>query len=149
MSDTLSADERNQILTACQRLSLDYCHYADHCQMNAFSELFGDEGELVVAGASTVGAKAIYKNLTSTPRGEMQSIHAITNLRLDVVSATEAKGVVYITAYVAAKKDGVGSAAVITPMAVGQYEDVYKKTADGWRFARRAFSPLIAAAPPA
>jgi len=147
MSDTLSAAARDEILTACQRLSLDYSHYADHGQMDAFSELFGDEGELVVAGVSTVGKAAIHKNLTSAPRGEMQSIHAITNLRLDVVSPTEAKGVVYITAYVAPKKDGVGSAAVIAPMAVGQYEDVYRKTADGWRFARRAFSPLIAAAP--
>jgi hypothetical protein len=147
VSDTLSADARNEILSACQRLSLDYSHYADHGQMDAFSELFGDEGELVVGGVATVGAKAIYKNLTSTPRGEVQSIHAVTNLRLDVVSPTEAKGVVYITAYVAAKKDGVGSAPVIAPMAVGQYEDVYRKTSDGWRFARRAFSPLIAAAP--
>lgn len=138
--------DRAQILAACERLSLDYSHYADLGRMEDFAALFAEDAELVVAGASTKGRAAILKSVTSTPRGAVQSIHAISNLRIDVISPTEAKGAVCITAFMAPKKDGSATMAEIVPAAVGEYLDVYRKTADGWRFARREFVPMVTAA---
>jgi hypothetical protein len=150
LSETLTAapshDERSQILAACERLSLDYSYYADTGRMDVWSELFAEDAELVVGGVTQSGRAAILKSV-SGPRGEIQSIHAISNVRIDVVSATEASGSVYITAYMAPKTGGSATMAPIAPAVVGIYEDVYRKTADGWRFARRAFSPLISGPP--
>jgi ketosteroid isomerase-like protein len=144
MSRTLTAAERAEILAACERLSLDYSHYADLGQMETWSQLFAEDAELVVRGASTKGRAAILKSV-SGPRGQVRSIHAINNLRIDVLGPDEATGVVYITAYMAPKADGVAAMAQIAPAAVGEYRDVYRKTADGWRFARREFVPLVLA----
>jgi hypothetical protein len=146
LSETLSHDERARILAACERLSLDYSYYADLGQMETWSQLFAEDAELVVGGVAQSGRAAILKSV-SGPRGEIQSIHAISNLRIDVVSATEAVGSVYITAYMAPKTNGAATMATIAPMVVGIYEDAYRKTADGWRFARRAFRPLISGPP--
>jgi uncharacterized protein (TIGR02246 family) len=143
---SVTAAERAEIEAACERLSLDYSHYADLGQMESFAALFAEDAELVVAGATTRGRAAILKSVTGTPRGAIQSIHAINNLRIDVSSPTEAKGVVYITAFMAPKKDGAATLAEIRPAAVGQYVDVYRKTGEGWRFARREFVPSVTAA---
>lgn len=150
MSETLTAalshDERSQILAACERLSLDYSYYADTGRMDVWSELFAEDAELVVGDVAQCGRAAILKSV-SGPRGEIQPIHAISNVRIDVVSATKAAGLVYITAYMAPKTKGSATMATIAPVVVGVYEDAYRKTADGWRFARRAFSPLISGPP--
>jgi hypothetical protein len=145
VTETLpSPDERRRILAACERLSLDYCHFADLGQMQAWSELFAEDAELVVRGVAQVGRAAIHQSVSGS-RGAVQSIHSITNLRLEVVGASEARGEVYITAYRAPKTDGAASMVTIAPSVVGRYDDVYRKTAEGWRFARREFVPLIAA----
>jgi hypothetical protein len=133
--------EASAIHSACTRLSLDYCYFADQGLMQPFSELFAADGELIVGGQATVGPAAILKSLGGA--AEVQTVHAISNVRIDVRGATEAAGTVYVTAYVAPKTDGGATMGQITPMAVGRYEDVYRKTADGWRFARRAFVPMI------
>jgi len=146
LSGTLSQDERARILAACERLSLDYSYYADTGQMEVWSQQFAEDAELVVAGVAQSGRAAILKSV-SGPRGEIQSIHAISNVRIDVVSATEATGSVYITAYMAPKTNGSATMATIAPAVVGVYEDAYRKTADGWRFARRAFRTLISGPP--
>jgi hypothetical protein len=138
----LSHDERSQIVAACERLSLDYSYYADAGRMDVWSELFAEDAELVVGGVAQCGRAAIIESV-SGPRGEIQSIHAISNVRIDVVSATKAVGLAYITAYMAPKTKGSATMAAIAPAVVGIYEDAYCKTADGWLFARRAFSPLI------
>jgi hypothetical protein len=73
----------------------------------------------------------------------MASVHKLHNIRIDVVNANEARGTVGVSLFVAPKKDGVGTAKDIAPVIVGNYQDVYKKTAEGWRFASRAFAPVI------
>jgi len=145
MSDTATLNESvvQSIRSACERLSLDYCYHADRKEMVAWSELFAEDGEIVLFGASHVGRAAILASVQGA--ADTQSVHAVSNFRIDVISATEAVGLVYIVAYVTPKKNGVGTMTRIAPMVVGQYEDRYRKTAEGWRFARRAFVPLIVA----
>jgi hypothetical protein len=61
-----------------------------------------------------------------------------------VVSETEAASTAYVTVWVG--DTAAPPPAVIAPFLVGIYRDSYRKTASGWRFAKRVFEPLIAKA---
>ncbi len=144
----LSALERLEIREACERLALDYSFLADGQRMDEFSELFAEDGELVLFGQTHRGPAGIRAALGAGRGGSALTVHAITNHRIDVVSADEATATVYITVYAGQRKDGgPAQAERIAPMMVGAYHDAYKRTAAGWRFAKRAFEPLIAPPP--
>jgi len=144
----LSALERLEIREACERLALDYSHLADTGQLEAFSRLFADDGDLVIFGQTFTGPAAILKAVGAGRSPTAMSVHAISNLRIDVTSEDTAEGTIYILAFTGEKKDG-GPATVarIAPAMVGVYHDRYRRTASGWKFARRAFEPLIATQP--
>ncbi len=144
----LSALERLEIREACERLALDYSHLADTGQLDAFSRLFADDGELVIFGQTFTGPTAILKAVSTGRNPAAMSVHAITNVRIDVTRADAAEGTIYILAFTGEKKHG-GPVSVprIAPAMVGIYHDAYKRTPGGWKFARRAFEPLIATAP--
>ena len=140
----LSPAQRRDIATACERLSLDYSHYADTGLKDRFAELFATDGELSFFGQAFRGRAAIRAALGE---GESApSLHCVSNIRVEVLSDEAAEGTAYVTAYMKAP----GAPAEITaiaPAVVGIYRDAYRLTADGWRFARRAFEPFLAAAP--
>ena len=54
----LSALERLEIREACERLALDYSFLADGQRMDEFSELFAEDGELVLFGQTHRGPPA-------------------------------------------------------------------------------------------
>jgi hypothetical protein len=139
--------ERLEIREACERLALDYSFFADGGQMDEWSHLFAEDGELRLFGQTHVGPAAI-RAAVGVGRGpEALSVHAITNHRIDVLSESEAEGTVYIVLFAGERKDGGPAApAQINPAMVGTYHDAYKRTAAGWKFARRAFKPSIAPA---
>ena len=150
MSDVataLSPLQRLEVREACERLALDYSFFADSQRMDEWSELFAEDGELVLFGQTFTGPAAIRAAVGAGRGASGLSVHAITNHRIDVVSDSEATATVYIIVYGGERK-GVGpaQAASIAPMMVGIYHDAYRKTAAGWKFARRAFEPLIATA---
>jgi hypothetical protein len=143
----LSAVERLEIREACERLALDYSFFADNGRMEEFSQLFAEDGELRVFGQVFTGPAAIFAALGAGRGGSAFSVHAITNQRIDILSAEAAEASVYILAFGGERQDGKAPAvARIAPSVVGTYHDAYKKTATGWKFARRAFEPLITTA---
>lgn len=150
MSDvatTLSPLQRLEVREACERLALDYSYLADNQRMDEWSNLFADDGEMVMFGQTFRGPAAIRAAVGAGRGAAALSVHAITNHRIDVVSQTEATATVYIIVYAGERKDGGPAAApAIAPAMVGTYHDAYRKTAAGWKFARRAFEPLITTA---
>lgn len=144
---SLSALQRLEVREACERLALDYSFFADAKRMEEWSELFAEDGELVLFGQTYRGPAAI-RAAAGAGRGPAAfSVHAITNHRIDVLSEDAAEASVYIIAYGGERKDGGPPAhAKIAPMMVGTYHDAYRRTPAGWRFARRAFEPLITTA---
>ena len=152
MSDTataLSPLQRLEVREACERLALDYSFFADTQAMEAWSNLFAEDGELVLFGQTFRGPAAIRAAVGAGRGPNALSVHAITNQRIDILSEDRAEGTVYILAFAGERKDGKPAAvAQIAPSAVGIYHDAYKKTPTGWKFARRAFEPLIVATPP-
>ncbi|WP_293676898.1 nuclear transport factor 2 family protein [uncultured Phenylobacterium sp.] len=143
MSTTLdlSPAVRRDIADACERLVLDYAHFADHGQMEDWAKLFAEDGELHLFGQVHKGRKAIQGAIGggAAPSSTPGSMHVTTNFRLDVASETEASATAYVAAYVKAPGAAAGS---VTPVAVGIYRDRYRRTAEGWRFAQRAFEPF-------
>jgi len=143
MADTVSAADRMAIEHACHRLALDYSHYADNQQMEAWSNLFADDAEMVLFGETYKGRGKILGAVNAPDRPQNASFHSISNFRIDVLSPSEAKGTVGVTVFAAPKSEGPAQLKVLEPMIVGIYHDTYKKTAEGWRFARRAFQPTF------
>jgi hypothetical protein len=149
-SDTavaLSPVQRLEIREACERLALDYSFFADSQRMDEWSELFAEDGELVLFGRTFRGPAAIRAAVGAGRGAAALSVHAITNHRIDVVSEDEATASVYIIVYSGERQDGgPATAPAIAPAMVGTYHDAYRRTPAGWKFARRAFEPLITTA---
>jgi hypothetical protein len=142
----LSPLQRLEIREACERLALDYAHFADNGQMDAWSRLFAEDGELHLFGQVHVGPAAIRAAVGDGRPPEAFSLHVTTNHRIDITGEDAAEGTAYIIAFTGERTPGApASVAQIAPAAVGVYRDAYRRTPAGWRFARRAFEPIIVA----
>ena len=147
VTDALSPAQQADITRACERVAQDYCFFADSSRQEDLSKLFADDGEMHLFGQVNVGPAAIEKALGAAGGGgQIRSIHSMTNHRIDVVSEAEANGTAYVTVFVADKS--AAAPAAIAPLMVGIYHDTYRKTPAGWRFAKRAFEPVVTAASP-
>jgi hypothetical protein len=140
---TLSPATEAEIKTACQRIALDYSFFADSGRMDELAALFAEDGEFDLFGQTHKGPAAIAKAFGGNGAGSTVSVHSVSNHRIDVVSASEARSTAYVTVFVG---DKAAPSAQIAPFIVGVYHDTYKKTAGGWRLARRSFEPLISRA---
>ncbi len=143
MAATLSSAKRIEIKEACERIALDYCFYADNSRPEDLAALFAEDGEFHLFGEVHVGPAGVLKGLSGRD-DQVVTVHSVSNHRIEVVSASEARSSAYVTVFVGDKS--VPPPAVISPFLVGVYHDTYRETAAGWRFARRAFEPLIAKA---
>jgi hypothetical protein len=141
LDSRLSPTQEIEVRTACERIALDYAFYADGARRADLASLFAEDWEFHLFGKIHVGPAAVLESLNATPAGTVSSIHSLSNHRVEVISETEARGTAYVTVFVFDKT--APAPAVITPVIVGAYHDVYRKTETGWRFARRRFEPLI------
>ena len=139
----LSFADRAEIEHACTGLCLDYSYLADSSQLDAWAALFAEDAELILLGQTHKGRAAIRASVNSENRDKLATFHSLSNIRMAVLSDVEAHGTVGIVLYVAPKVNGVGSATSLGPAAIGAYHDIYRKTAEGWRFARREFLPSM------
>jgi 3-phenylpropionate/cinnamic acid dioxygenase small subunit len=135
----LSPSQRTEIERACERLCLDYAHYADTGQSDDWANLFAEDGQMRLFGKEHVGRAAI--RASSSGGGPNTTVHSLSNIRIEAISADEARGTNYVTVY--SQDKAAPSSASLVPVLVGIYRDDYRRTAEGWRIARRAFQPLI------
>lgn len=141
MSQALTAMDRLEAERACERLCRDYAYFADAGRMDDWAALFAEDAELRLFGQTHQGRAAIQASVGAGSAAERTTVHALSNIRIEVESPDAASGGCYITLYMAAKDAAPSGSA--TPQMVGRYEDVYRRTAEGWRIARRAFKPII------
>ena len=107
-----TAVERLEIREACERLALDYSFFADGQRMDEWSQLFAEDGELVLFGQTHRGPAAIRAAVGAGRAGEAISVHQIANQRIDIVSADEATASVYtITTPTSGRRPAGGSPA--------------------------------------
>ena len=129
------------IVAACERLCVDYAFFADEGRMDELAALFAEDAELRLFGQTHQGRAAIRASMGAGSAAERTTVHALSNLRIEVEGPASASGTCYAVVYAAEK--GAAPGAPITPMVVGRYVDTYRQTPDGWRIASRAFKALI------
>ncbi len=119
---------------AIEDLIADYCYTFDAADHDAFAELFSDDAVFGRAGSEVQGKGAIRELIRkrwleeATPRR-----HMVSNIRL---SEPEPDGTVRGKAMflVTIATTGESRARIL---ATGWYDDVYARTPEGWKFARR------------
>jgi len=132
--------QRLLIERACERLMAEYCHLVDHGQAARVADLFTENGVWSSPRTTMAGRPAIRDGFRRRQdRADRASRHVCCNPLTEVQDETHASGVIYLTLY---RHDGEAGEP-ITPMAalaaVGEYRDVFVRTAEGWRFERRDF----------
>jgi hypothetical protein len=122
------------------RLTLDYAFFNDTFRVDDLVALFLPEATFDMSSAGLgwhQGAARIRDFFEREARAVSGLIHLTTNHRFDVVSAHEATGTVYYHAVAEMARDGA------THHAYGYYDDIYRRTSAGWRFASRRACPLV------
>ncbi len=122
----------------CARLATTYCHLVDHGQAALAADLFSDDGVWRFGGIVWNGRSAIAAGLKARQdnTGRM-SRHVCTNLLVDVIGATKATGVVYLTLYRHDGPAGRAESPMDLPTFVGEYRDEFVLTDQGWRISHR------------
>jgi uncharacterized protein (TIGR02246 family) len=100
---------------------------------NVYASLFAPDGEFVVEGAVTTGREALAALARQFTRGRQSAFHFMMNhvIEPSAGGATGKQYVVQLRMGEPGQTNGVGPG--------GRYDDVYVKTAEGWRFKRRQF----------
>jgi uncharacterized protein (TIGR02246 family) len=133
-------EERLQVLEdreAIRALLMTYRRALDEKDFETYADLFGDDGEFVTDGRAVRGRAEILPLLAELQATGALSVaagddrHLVTNVEIAVNGdrATTLSTWVYITR-------GAGEEPQLA--LVGHYEDELRRTAAGWRFARRA-----------
>jgi hypothetical protein len=65
------------------------------------------------------------------------SRHVCNNLLVDVIDEDNATGTVYLTLYRHDGEEDRSFSPIEGPVLVGEYQDRFVRTAEGWRFAER------------
>jgi hypothetical protein len=127
-----------EIERECERLITMYCHYVDHDEAARIADLFIDEGMWKNINVTMEGQEAIRAGFQKRQdnRGRM-SRHICTNTLINVVSDSEATGVVYMSLYFHDGEPGRETSPTDCLQKLGEYRDHYVKTGNGWRFASR------------
>jgi hypothetical protein len=122
-------------IAACTRLIHSYAITIDFNDLDSFSNLFSETATLNV-GRPVTGRANIRASLDRRPT-ELRSRHVLTNVVIDILDASRAQGLAYLSLYRHMGPESLSDAPIdtLTPAAVGHYDYRFEKTSKGWRFA--------------
>jgi hypothetical protein len=125
---------------ACERLVLDFAYFSDRGEYDALARLFTPFGTIIrPAGDALTGRDTIRDAYKSRPAGRITR-HVCANIRITVESAERAHGVTYAVVYSAnAMRPPEAHFGIKADprQLIGEFEDDFVKTEEGWRFALR------------
>jgi ketosteroid isomerase-like protein len=129
VADELTLADR----TAIECLVIEYAWLLDHQRWPDVADLCTDDAVLFIRGREIVGKPGLAEwAARRAERANRYTQHQMTLLRLTPVAADEVHGTAGLVLHVA--KTGGGGTYVDL---VGEYEDEYVRTADGWKIRRR------------
>lgn len=131
---------------ACRELVMRYALLRDQKATAAYVDLFTSDAVLIINGAQTTGHAQLLERL-ATGQATPQTTHLMSSVVIESVSPTDARGTSYVSVYV---HDSPGNDEPHDPaegalagtgrlVAVGEYQDHFKRTSTGWKIARRVF----------
>ena len=129
MSDVLR--DKDEIRELIHR----YCFHMDAGRFEALGALFAEDGEWITPYAHEVGPAAVTKVMTANVPPSPKRVHYTMNTIIDVIGdrATAQSN------YLVILETPTGP----IPSVCGIYDDVFTRTASGWRFARRQLIHLF------
>ncbi len=144
MAAALTELERLSIRVALEDLNTAFCYHLDHNQVDALLELFTDD--VYYTHGSRVSRSRAELAEVFRSRGATQvrtARHMYSGLRLDIESATRARGTSVCMTF---GQYGEPPLSPATPTLVADFVDVYARGDDGrWRIAERHIHRIFVA----
>ncbi len=140
-SDVSDAFVERAIIAACEALVADYAIARDRPDPEAYANTFALDGRLILPSVAFIGRDNI-RNRLQRSAGQSRSRHFMSNVRVQVVSDTEATGIAYAVIYEEDIPTGQEASQPIPtagPFAIGEYHDRFVLTDEGWKFSERRF----------
>jgi len=144
MAALLSDLERLTIRVALEDLNTAFCHHLDHNEVDALLELFVDDiyythGSRVSRGKAELAE--VFRNRSATETRTAR--HLYSGLKLDIESATRARGTSVCMTFAAYGEPPLSPA---IPTLVADFVDQYVRGDDGrWRFKERHIHRIFVA----
>ena len=121
---------------ACTRLIYEFARFNDYHEHEKLAALFAEDCVFARPLDPThpyYGRDAVHRIFRD--RKKMMTRHVMTNVMIDVLSETEARGSSYVTMISSPNPEGPTEGKGIF---FGGFDDEFVKTADGWKFKSRA-----------
>jgi phosphopantetheinyl transferase len=135
--------QRALIEDECRRLVLRYAHMIDFGDAAQVGTLFARDAVWESEYARKSGLEDIQASFSSRQeKTHRKARHVCTNILIDVESDTEASGTTYVLLY-RFDENGRAKDVIRGPRMIGEYQDRFVRTADGWRFANRKFDRFV------
>ena len=130
-------NKRIFIQSCCRDLIIAYAKFLDMAEYDQCADMFEDNATLDV-WSELKGKSAILAAMSARP-SDLLTRHIMTNILITVIDERQATGVSYLTLYrkIGKLNRGEEKTPFTRPAAVGQYNDEFVLTKDGWRFSRR------------
>lgn len=152
----MTPQERALAEHECMRLQALYCQRADKADIEGFVSLFTPDASIAVPEHPPFsGHDAIRASIRALAATGIAFRHIVTNAVIEVRSDDRATGACYLTVFNSTAPAGEdGWRPMNLPSTVGEYDDEFVRTQQGWRFRsrvltrvfRRIDDPILAAA---
>ncbi len=121
---------------ACEELITKYTHIADFGPGASMPDIFTEDG-VWTSGQETYEGQAQLLEFFGRDKGHAKSRHVSSNMLVTLTGDDEAEGLSYFTLYRYTEEKPRVPDLDDQPVILGEYRDLYRRTADGWRIARR------------
>ena len=140
-------DEMESLLIerTCSRLVLLAAEHADHHRPAEFAALFAPDAVLSRPNAEPLrGREAIRAAYAQRPANRITR-HVVTNLRVDVLSAADARATSVVLLWAGSTDDEPGPRGrpAHAGQVLGEFDDRFALTPEGWRIVSRQASFLL------
>jgi hypothetical protein len=144
MAPALSDLERLTIRVALEDLNTSFCHHLDHNEVDALLELFVDDVYYTHGSRVSRGKAELTEVFRSRSATETRTArHLYSGLKLDIESATRARGTSVCMTFAAYGEPPLSPA---IPTLVADFVDQYVRGDDGrWRFKERHIHRIFVA----
>lgn len=130
---------------ACSRLVLRAAEHADHQRPAELAALFAPDAVLNRPNAEPLrGREAIREAYAQRPANRITR-HVVTNIRVEVLSAVDARATSVVLLWAGSSDDAPGPRGrpACAGQVLGEFDDRFVLTPEGWRIASRTASFLL------
>lgn len=137
MPDSSSLD-RLLAEQACRDLVVRAAHCTDSQRHEDFAALFAPDAVLIRPGGEPLrGREAILASYRARPAGRITR-HLITSSAIELTSSVSARGLSYVLLWSGESADAESaSGRLVRRQVMGEFDDDFTLTDEGWRIARR------------